>query len=60
MSSDPFKLLKLKSRDLRRGRPLRDEIILLLKLLSVKSRISKDRSFDISGDIYTYTIRYVT
>jgi hypothetical protein len=49
ISNDPFKLVALKSRNLRCGRPFRDEKMLLLKLFPAKSRISKDFSFDISS-----------
>jgi len=41
ISSDSFKLLPLKSRDLRRERPLRYERTLLLKLLSLNERTCK-------------------
>jgi hypothetical protein len=41
ISSDPFKLFKLKSRYLRCVRPFRVDTILLFKLLSLKSRTCK-------------------
>jgi hypothetical protein len=43
---------------LREERPLRaDAISMSLKMFPEKSRISKDLSFDISSNMYTYMIR---
>jgi hypothetical protein len=43
---------------LREERPLRaDAISMSLKMFPEKSRISKDLSFDISSNIYTYMFR---